>query len=91
MSDRVTQVSWEYGEPAFGEGPGHELWVRVLSTHPHRQIEGVPDEILGAIPADVLSTYNPQAATRYGDLRQDDDETVIEWPYEQWWALTKAS
>lgn len=84
-----TSVSWEDGEPAFGSDPGAELWVRVLSTHMMKPSNVLPDEVLCKIPAEVLAGYNHRKCVWQPDLRQDDDETVIEWPYEQWWALPK--
>ena len=84
-----TSVSWEDGEPAFGSDPGAELWVRVLSTQPMQTTNVLPEEVASKITPVVLAAYNHRACHWYGDLRQDDDETVIEWPYEQWWALPK--
>lgn len=83
------KVSWEDGEPAFGSDTGAELWVRVLSTRPMETSNVLPEEVSSQIAPEALAGYNHRACHWYGDLRQDDDETVIEWPYEQWWALPR--
>jgi hypothetical protein len=83
------QVSWEDGEPAFGVDPGAELWVRVLSTQLLKTTNVVPDEVVSQIAPEALAGYNHRNAKWFPDLRQDDDETVIEWPYEVWWSLPR--
>jgi hypothetical protein len=83
------QVSWEDGEPAYGVDPGAELWVRVLSTQLLQASNVVPDEVVSQIAPEALDGYNHRNAKWFPDLRQDDDETVIEWPYEAWWALPR--
>jgi hypothetical protein len=82
------QVSWD--EVETGSHPHAELWVRVLSTQRMKPSNVLPDEIVSQITPEVLAGYNHRNSCGwYPDLREDDDETVIEWPYEQWWALPK--
>lgn len=81
-----TCVSWEDG---FGDNPANELWVRVLSSQMMKPSNVLPDEIASQIPAEVLADFNHRNCQWQPDLRQDDDETVIEWPYEQWWSLPR--
>lgn len=92
MGEQVKMlVSWEEVEPALGLHPNGELWVRVLSTQELKLSNAVlPEEVASQITPEVLAGYNNRTVCGwYPDLRQDDDETIIEWPHEQWWALPK--
>lgn len=81
------KVSWE--EVEVGNHPHAELWVRVLSTQRMKPSNVIPEGVSSQIPSEVLAGYYATSCAWFPDLREDDDETVIEWPYEQWWALPK--
>lgn len=84
------KVSWEEVEPAEGLHPHGELWVRVLSEKPMEATLDLPREIASQITPEILAGYNDRTVCDWHpDLREDDDETIPEWPYEQWWALPK--
>ena len=87
MGVRGVKVSWE--EVTLGDSDTGELWVRVLSTQPLEPSNVLPDNIASQVSPEILGGYRKTGCSWYGDLRQDDDETVIEWPYEQWWALPR--
>lgn len=84
------QVSWdEVGGPAALH-QHDELWVHVLSTQPMNPTNVLPEEIISEIAPVVLAAYNHRVVCGwFPDNRTDDDETVIEWPYEQHWALPR--
>lgn len=83
------RVSVEHVQAGEGLHPHGELWVRVLSEKPLDPSVNLPKEVASQIDAEVLGGYYATACDWQADLREDDDETVIEWPYEQWWALPK--
>lgn len=83
------QVSWEEVQ-ADGLHPHGELWVRVLSEEPMKPSSDLPKMVASQITPEILAGYNDRTACGWQpDLREDDDETIPEWPYEQWWALPK--
>jgi hypothetical protein len=85
-------VSWEEIQAGEGLHPNGELWVRVLSKgdRPMEASLQLPKEVADQITPDVLALYNHLTAIAWHpDLRADDDETIPEWPYEQWWSLPK--
>jgi hypothetical protein len=85
-------VSVEEVQASGGLHPHGELWVRVLSTQPMAPTNVLPALVAAQIDPEVLSNYRTVCQFET-DLREDDDETIPEWPYEQWWALprTRAS
>lgn len=91
MGEQVNiSVSWEEVEATNGLHPHGELWIRVLSEKAMEPTIVLPEEIVNQIPSELLKEYNHRTACDWqADLREDDDETVIEWPHEQWWALPK--
>lgn len=91
MGEQVDiRVSWEEVQPADGLHQHGELWIRVLSQKPMEATLVVPQEVVDQLSPEMLESYNHRTVCNWqADLREDDDETVIEWPYEQWWALPK--
>jgi hypothetical protein len=91
MGEQVKiSVSWEEVLPAEGLHPHGELWVRVLSEKPMEPTLDLPEVAASQISPEILGAYNHRTTCNWqADLREDDDETIPEWPYEQWWALPK--
>lgn len=83
-------VSWEEVQADSGLHPHGELWIRVLSTHELSPTTVLPPAVQAAVDPRALEDYNFRTVCNWqADLREDDDETIPEWPYEQWWALPK--
>lgn len=92
MGDRQVEieVSWEEVQGGVGLHQNGELWVRVLSQKQLEATLELPKQVADQITPEILELYNHRTALGWHpDLREDDDETIPEWPHEQWWALPR--
>lgn len=92
MGDRQVEieVSWEEVQGGVGLHQNGELWVRVLSQKQLDATIDLPKQVADQITPEVLALYNHRTSLGWHpDLREDDDETIPEWPHEQWWALPR--